>query len=111
MTTEDPTGGGPPPSYGARRSPRQGVGGSPVGSTLSIVLAVVAVVAGFLILNNITDDGGSSDGERGRDHGRPTVPDTANATTTTTEPPLVTTGATVVVAPSGVPGSAGSNDR
>ena len=29
---------------------------SPVGSTLSIVLAVLAVVAGFLILRAITDD-------------------------------------------------------
>ncbi len=45
-----------------RRSPRQGVGGSPVGSTLSIVLAVVAVIAGFLILRNLTADDSSSAG-------------------------------------------------
>ena len=109
MTTEDPTAGGQPPSSGARRSPRQGVGGSPVGSTLSIVLAVVAVVAGFLILRNITDDGGSTEGGAAVETTvASTVPDTANATTTTTEPPLVTAGATVVVAnASGVPGSAG----
>jgi len=109
MTTEDPTAGGQPPSSGGRRSPRQGVGGSPVGSTLSIVLAVIAVVAGFLILRNITDDGGSSDaGSTVETTVASTVPDTANATTTTTEPPLVTVGATVVVAnASGVPGSAG----
>ena len=31
-----------------------------MGSTLSIVLAVVAVVVGFLILNNITSDSSSS---------------------------------------------------
>jgi len=101
-----PASPGPPPT---QRSPRQGVGGSPLGSTLSIVLAVVAVVVGFLILNNITDDGGSSSGTE-------TVTTTTvaalgtvvDATTTTTEPPLVTEGATVIVAnASGVPGSAG----
>ena len=40
----------------SRRTPRQGVGGSPVGSWLTIALAVVAVVAGFLILQNINDE-------------------------------------------------------
>ena len=54
MTNEESAGG----SNGGR-SPRQGPGNSPVGSTLSIVLAVIAVVAGFLILRNITDDGGA----------------------------------------------------
>ena len=76
------------------------------------MLAVVAVVAGFLILRNITDDddGSSDDGGITADS---TVPDTidntiADTTTTTTEPPLVTVGASVVVAnASGVPGSAG----
>jgi hypothetical protein len=107
MTNDDPNAsvGAPSP----RRSPRQGIGGSPVGSTLSIVLAVVAVIVGFLILNNITDGGGSDAG------GSPesTVPDSvadtiADTTTTTTEPPLVLEGATVVVAnASGVPQSAG----
>jgi len=104
MTNDDPNemGGSNP-----RRSPRQGIGGSPVGSTLSIVLAVVAVVAGFLILRNITDDGGSDGGAT-----ESTTPDTigdtvADTTTTTTEPPLVTVGASVIVAnASGVPGSA-----
>jgi len=110
--TDDPNApapGGSPSSTPPRRSARQGVGGSPIGSTVSIVLAVVAVVVGFLILNNITDDGGSSSS------GEPvaTTPDTvantvADTTTTTTEPPLVTEGATVIVAnASGVPGSAG----
>ncbi len=116
MTNEEPTTSGPggtPP----RRSPRQGVGGSPVGSTLSIVLAVIAVVAGFLILRNITDDndgaGSSIDGggtETG-DSSTTTVDpaaSTTEGTTTTTEPPLTFEGATVVVAnASGVPGSAG----
>lgn len=104
-------GGGP-----GRRSPRQGVGGSPVGSTLSIVLAVVAVVAGFLILRNISNDneGASSavgDVAEVADDTTTTL-DPALTTTsvapTTTVPPLVTEGATVVVAnASGVPGSAG----
>lgn len=99
----------PGPSTPPRRAPRQGVGGSPFGSTVSIVLAVVAVVAGFLILRSITDDGGSSD-----DAGAiATIPDTvvntvADTTTSTTEPLLVTEGATVIVAnASGIPGSAG----
>ena len=114
MTNEDPAASGPggtPP----RKTPRQGIGGSPVGSTLSIVLAVVAVVAGFLILRNITDDddGASSDAD-GAPTGETTTTtiDLALATTTlvpaTTVPPIVTEGATVVVAnASGVPGSAG----
>ena len=34
----------------SRRTPRQGAGGSPVGSWLTIALAVVAVIAGFLHL-------------------------------------------------------------
>ena len=111
MSNEDPNSPGTPTP--SRRSPRQGVGGSPMGSTISIVLAVVAVIVGFLILNNITDDGPSAD------VGVVTPVDSApvdstvdsaieNTTTTTTEPALVTAGATVVVAnASGVPGSAG----
>ena len=64
---------------GARR-PRVGDSGSPVGSTLSIILAVVAVVAGFLILRAITDDDSSADGEEVVDGGgtevtTPTIPE------------------------------------
>ena len=110
MSNEDPD--APSTPSPSRRSPREGVGGSPMGSTISIVLAVVAVIVGFLILNNITDDG-SSAGDGGGVPVEPT-PDTTgstvaeNTTTTTTEPPFVTEGATVVVAnASGVPGSAG----
>lgn len=109
MTNEDPnapTQGAPAPP---RRSPRQGVGGSPMGSTLSIVLAVVAVVVGFLILNNITNDSSSSDGSSLVETTvANSVETTIAAETTTTVPQLVTQGATVVVAnASGVPGSAG----
>ncbi|HYN31534.1 MAG TPA: LytR C-terminal domain-containing protein [Ilumatobacteraceae bacterium] len=109
MTNEDPnapTQGAPTPP---RRSSRQGVGGSPMGSTLSIVLAVVAVVAGFLILRNITNDSSSSDGSSPTETSvASTVASTIPAVTSSTVPPLVTQGATVVVAnASGVPGSAG----
>ncbi len=115
MTNEDPAVSGPggtPP----RKTPRQGIGGSPVGSTLSIVLAVVAVVAGFLILRNITDDndGASSaigNGDGSEETTTTTVDlglETTTEVPTTTVAPMVTEGATVVVAnASGVPGSAG----
>ncbi len=108
MSNEDPNA----PVAPERRSARQGVGGSPMGSTISIVLAVVAVIVGFLILNNITDDGGStSDGGGVPVDSAPenTAGSTvAETSTTTTEPPFVTEGATVVVAnASGIGGSAG----
>jgi len=108
MTYEDPN--APVTPIPSRRSPRQGVGGSPMGSTISIVLAVVAVVVGFLILNNITDDGPSAGG--GVETPVGTVPENTatgnsvldNTTTSSTTPALVTAGATVVVAnASGVP--------
>jgi hypothetical protein len=106
MTYEEPTSTGSSAASGARRPPRQGVGGSPLGSTLSIVLAVVAVVAGFLILDNITGDSPDSGGPVGSP--TTTAPTVTETTTTTTEPQLVLEGATVVVAnASGVTGSAG----
>lgn len=103
----------------SRRVPRQGVGGSPVGSTLSIVLAVVAVIAGFLILQNITDDGGSGSADDGTEliplETATTIADgaVAEATTIPTVPtsttiPKVVDGATVAVANANtVGGSAG----
>ncbi len=115
MTNEDPSAAAA--TGGTGRTPRQGSGGSPVGSTLSIVLAVIAVVAGFLILRNITDDGGSSDDGTGAEVGEPvttgalptTTFDIAGTTTTTTTTiPRVTEGAIVVVANgNSVGGSAG----
>jgi hypothetical protein len=107
MTNDDPN--APVGSPSPRRSPRQGIGGSPVGSTLSIVLAVVAVVVGFLILNNITDDGGSGDAGAPESTVANTVGETVATTSPpTTEPQLVFEGATVIVAnASGVPQSAG----
>lgn len=105
----------------SRRTPRQGVGGSPVGSWLTIALAVVAVIAGFLILRNITDDGGTaSPGGTGsaQDGGDVTGPDTtlidvelpeATTTTTTTTIPRITAGASVVVANANTVGGSAGN--
>jgi hypothetical protein len=107
----------------SRRTPRQGVGGSPVGSWLTIALAVIAVIIGFLILNNITDDGGSAgdtnsatggDSESGAP-GEGTGPvvsvdvPVTEATTTTTTVPRVTTGASVLVANANTVGGSAGN--
>lgn len=101
----------------ARRTARQGIGGSPVGSTLSIVLAVVAVLVGFLILRDLTGEdsvAGSSDpdsvdaGNASTTTFDPGVTTTLEPAPTTTAPPLVTEGATVAVANGNtVGGSAG----
>jgi hypothetical protein len=104
----DVDGSGPIP----RRSPRTSDGGAPVSGALAIVLAVVAVVAGFLILRSISgeddrqlgvgDGGGVAAG--GVDTGtatgaETTLPGGTSAPTvpTTTQPPDVFTGATVMV--------------
>ncbi len=107
----------------SRRTPRQGVGSSPVGSWLTIVLAVVAVIAGFLILRNITDDAttslpndpvetdASDDVESNDTLVDISVPETV---TTTTVAPVVriTEGASIVVANANtVGGSAGNMTR
>ncbi len=45
----------------SRRPAGKAGGGAPMGSTVSIIIAVVAVVVGFLVLRNISDsDGGSA---------------------------------------------------
>ena len=100
------------------RRPRVGDSGSPVGSTLSIILAVVAVVAGFLILRAITDDDSSEDGEEagggGTEVTTATIPEGQITVATTAAPPTgpagpVYTGATVAVANAiGIGGSAGA---
>jgi hypothetical protein len=108
-----------PPERPGRRT-RVGDSGSPVGSTLSIILAVVAVVAGFLILRALTDDDSPS-GDGGAitpvETGGPaatsepegTTEDDGSAVATSTSMAAETkTGAVIVVAnASGVSGSAG----
>ncbi len=102
-----------------RRTPRQGIGGSPVGSWLTIALAVVAVIIGFLILNNITDDGGSGDAGLGSSNPENSAVETGSslvvevpiteATTTTTTVVRVTTGASVMVANANTVGGSAGN--
>jgi len=59
MSTDLPEGNEPQRGT-TGRTPRVGDSRSPVGSTLSIILAVVAVVAGFFILRELTDDDGGA---------------------------------------------------
>ncbi len=119
MSTDVPEGSGPGP---VGRRPRAGDGGAPASGALAIVLAVVAVVAGFLILRSINDD---DDGDVGEGATGTTLPTDSAAvttigsvttlpgTTTTTQPPLVLDPAvTVVVAnASNVNGSAAQMSR
>jgi hypothetical protein len=103
-----------------RRTPRSADGGAPVSGALAIVLAVVAVVAGFFILRSISGDDKKQFDLQSAGTGAPadggnaaasttapisSTPVTATPTTTT----LVFAGATVVVAnANGVGGSAAS---
>ncbi len=105
------------PERGTRRSARTGDSGSPVGSTLSIVLAVIAVIAGFLILRAITDDdddaGGLTPTTNATTPGSGSTGDGSVAGSGTapvvTEAPVAKNAATVVVAnASGIGGSAGA---
>lgn len=71
----------------ARRPPAKSGGGAPMGSTISIVIAVVAVVVGFVILRNINDTG---------DAGGPsspdiTIPDITDSTSTSVTDSATTT--------------------
>jgi hypothetical protein len=95
-----------------RSGPRVGDSGAPVGSPLTIVLALIAVAVGFLIFRSISDDGDALGGGVLPD-GATTVPAgatapgqtttpgdpaVAGATTPTTAVPDTRSGATVVVA-------------
>lgn len=90
-----------------RTTPRVGDSGSPLGSPLTIVLALIAVAAGFLIFRSISDgDGAGADptattvpGPGSTVAGQTTTPGATQPTTTAagTTPP-VREGATVVVA-------------
>lgn len=107
-----------------RSASRAGESGSPVGSPLTIVLAVIAIAAAFLIFRSISDSdasGGQVPGVGTDPAGgvttvaSATTPDggsvapTAAPTTTGAAPEPVTEGATVLVAnASGMGGSAGA---
>jgi hypothetical protein len=121
--TDVPDGSGQIP----RRTPRVSDGAAPVSGALAIVLAIVAVVAGFLILRSISDEGantadfpdpsGTSAGDTdGSDDGTADTTDSGSSvpdlTTTTTQPPLIKVGASIVVAnANGQGGTAGSMSR
>lgn len=108
-TGDAPDASGPMP----RRVPRSGGNAAPVSGGLAMVLAAIAMVAGFFILRSISDGGEQSldvpgVGDSGVDtSGGANVADSTTTTvvgiggtttTTTTVPPLVTTGASVIVA-------------
>ena len=123
--TDVPDGSGQIP----RRSSRVSDGGAPVSGALAIVLAVIAVVAGFLILRSISDNGDTQadfpasagdgdetpDGDGDGDGAESTVPDGSSVPTlppTTTVPQVITEGASVIVAnANGVGGSASAMSR
>lgn len=105
-----------------RRSPRVNEHTPPVSGVLAIVLAAIAVIAGFFILRSITD--GGDDATLGGIVDSGEVTDSAGAVSTTapidpsmttvavpvvTEPSFVVTGASVVVANAN--GQGGSADR
>lgn len=109
-----------------RRNPRVGDGGSPVSGAVAIVLALVAVVAGFFILSSISDGGDNAldfppDSANGSDDdadsGAVTTLDPSQTTVgtlapATTAPQVVTEGASVLVAnANNVAGSAGQMQR
>jgi LytR cell envelope-related transcriptional attenuator len=109
-----PEGSGQTERGAGRRPPRVGDSSSPVGSTLSIVLAVVAVVAGFLILRSVFDDDDGSAGltPESTVAGAETTSGPNSTTPTTRATPTtigrVTTATVVVANASGVGGSAGA---
>lgn len=120
--TDVPDGSGQIP----RRTTRINDGGAPVSGALAIALAVVAVIAGFLILRSISDSGNeSADFPAAGDSGaaapgdQGTTDDTLTDGSvlptlppTTTTPAIVTEGASVIVAnANGVGGSASSMTR
>lgn len=109
----------------SRRTPRVGDGGAPVSGALAMVLAAVAVVLGFLILNSLSGDtdeqadfpapedaAGAGDGQATPGSSVPGDSVVPTLAPTTTVAPLVTQGASVIVAnANGGSGTAGSMTR
>ena len=101
-----------------RRTPRQGVGASPVGSWITVALAALAVLIGFLILRNITDDEAAGNDATTTSEPEessaislppPDIPDATIPETSVAPDPRVLEGATVKVAnANGLGGSAGN---
>ncbi len=92
MSSDLPEGAGPGPV--GRRS-RSGNGGAPASGALAIVLAIVAVVAGFLILRAINDD---DDGDVGETDGTEATSGTTTTTIAGAVVPIDTTTTTTVPA-------------
>ncbi len=82
----------------AGRTPRSTSGGAPMGSTVAIVVTVVAVLLGFLILRKVNDDGGSGSVTPGNT--TTTLGETTSTVgfTSTTQAPLQKQGTKVQVA-------------
>jgi len=120
MSTDLPDGNDGQRGTTSGRTPRLGDARSPVGSTLSVVLAVLAVVAGFLILRELTDDdGGGNAGIDGTENtevddstagagGPVTTNALGTATTSTTQAGDARTYAGATIAVANVSGQGGS---
>jgi hypothetical protein len=92
MSSDLPEGAGPGP---VGRRPRAGSGGAPASGALAIVLAIVAVVAGFLILRSINDD---DDGDVGEGTDETLAPSDTTTTTVAGIVPIDSTTTTTVPA-------------
>lgn len=109
MNTEQSEATAPSTPRPRRREP--GSGGRPTGNVVALVVAVVAVILGFVVLNDIADGQDSSSPVTTTTTAAPTTtsaPTTTAAPTTTTIAPINKTGYKILVAnASGVPASAG----
>ncbi len=109
MSTEEPES---PETPAPRRGPRApGASSRPAGNIAALVIAVVAVILGFVVLNDIADGQESSSPVTTTTTAAPTTtsaPTTTLPPTTTTLAPINKTGYKILVAnASGVPASAG----
>lgn len=109
MNIDNPDAEAPSASRPRRREP--GSGGRPTGNVVALVVAVVAVLLGFIVLSDIAGGQESSSPVTTTTTVAPTTtgaPTTTAAPTTTTIAPINKTGYKILVAnASGVPASAG----